>query len=548
PRHAHALLHPRRRRVRARLPAHLLVLLAPGGLHHDAARLRDRVRGDLGDGEEADLRLPPDGAVADGDPRARVLRLGAPHVRRRRRPLAAHPDDGHLDGDRGPDRDQGVLLVSDDLGRAGALHDADAVRARLRLDVRDRRPLRDLPRRRADRHPRLGHVLRRRAHPLRPVRRVVVHDLRRDLLLVPEDDGPDVRRAARQAPLLDDLRGLQRHLLPDALAGDAGDAAEGFRLRAAVRRLEHGDLDRLVLPRRLDHRLPLQHDRQLGPRAPRRGKPLARDDARVAGLVAAAVLQLRRAPAGRGQPVRVRRARRTPRGVQRGSRRTGRRGRGAALTHLLVVANETVAGRALADAVKRRGGDLQVTVVSPVNTPREGYVVYADTRRAAADRRLDKTLAQLRDVGISADGFVVEADPVDAVRDALAQLEPPVDEIVVSTHPAERSGWLRKGVVERIRKVAEPLPVEHVVVDLAKESGPANVLVIANETVIGEALLEAIKARAARSPASFLIVSPQSDSRIAGHPDAERRLRRALAALRGAGIDAHGQVAHPDPY
>ena len=27
-----------------------------------------------------------------------------------------------------------------------------------------------------------------------------------------------------------------------------------------------------------------------------------------------------------------------------------------------------------------------------------------------------------------------------------------------------------------------------------------------------------------------------------------RRLRRALAALRGAGIDAHGQIAHPDPY
>ena len=65
---------------------------------------------------------------------------------------------------------------------------ADAVRARLRLDVRDRRPLRDLPRRRADRHPRLRHVLRRRAHPLRALRRIVVHDLRRDLLLVPEDD------------------------------------------------------------------------------------------------------------------------------------------------------------------------------------------------------------------------------------------------------------------------------------------------------------------------------------------------------------------------
>jgi hypothetical protein len=218
------------------------------------------------------------------------------------------------------------------------------------------------------------------------------------------------------------------------------------------------------------------------------------------------------------------------------------------LTHLLVVANETVAGRALTDAVKRRGPDLQVTVLAPVNTPREGYVVYGDTRRAAAGRRLDKTLAQLREAGIQADGFVVEADPVDAVRDGLAQLEPPVDEIVVSTHPAERSGWLKKDVVGRIRKVAEGLPVEHVVVDLTKESGPANVLVIANETVIGDPLLEAIRARAARSPASFLIVSPQSDLQMSGHPEAERRLRRALAALRGAGIEAHGQIAHPDPY
>src|SRR4029453_12632270 len=49
-------------------------------------------------------------------------------------------------------------------------------------------------------------------------------------------------------------------------------------------------------------------------------------------------------------------------------------------------------------------------------------------------------------------------------------------------------------------------------------------------------------------PASFMIMCPQSDPQLAGHPEAERRLRRALAALRGAGIDAHGQIAHPDPY
>jgi hypothetical protein len=220
------------------------------------------------------------------------------------------------------------------------------------------------------------------------------------------------------------------------------------------------------------------------------------------------------------------------------------------LSHVLVIANETVAGRALTPPLLRRGaeGELQITVVCPVNPPRQGYVVYDDTRRAAARRRLDKTLEQLQAAGISADGFVVESDPVDAVRDALAQLEPPVDEIVVSTHPEARSGWLRRHVIERIRKVAGEVPVEHVVVDLAEEGGQANVLVIANETVLGEPLLDAIKARAARSPASFMLLSPQSDPQRAGHPEAERRLRRALAALRGAGIDAHGMVAHPDPY
>jgi hypothetical protein len=220
------------------------------------------------------------------------------------------------------------------------------------------------------------------------------------------------------------------------------------------------------------------------------------------------------------------------------------------MRHVLVVANETVAGRALTVALKRRAdeGELRVSVVCPVNAPREGYVVYQDTRRAAARRRLDKTLAQLLAIGIAADGYVVDADPVDAVKDALHQLEPTVDEIVVSTHPEEKSGWLRRKVLDRIRKAAGAIPVEHVVVDLAREGGEANVLVIANETVLGDALLERIKARAAESPASFMIVCPQSDLARSGHPDAERRLRRALGALRGAGVDAHGQIAHPDPY
>ena len=219
--------------------------------------------------------------------------------------------------------------------------------------------------------------------------------------------------------------------------------------------------------------------------------------------------------------------------------------------HVLVVANETVAGRTLIEAVERRrkDGPVRVTVITPVNQPREGYVVYEDTRRAAAGRRLEQTLKALRAAGIPAAGMVVESDPVAATRDALAQLEPPPDEIVVSTHPEQRSGWLRRDAVERIRSVAGSVPVEHVVVDLEREDGgEANVLVVANETVVGEPLLEKIRERARQGHPSFLIICPQSDVTSAAHPEAERRLRRALTILRGEGIDAHGQVAHPDPF
>jgi hypothetical protein len=220
------------------------------------------------------------------------------------------------------------------------------------------------------------------------------------------------------------------------------------------------------------------------------------------------------------------------------------------VSHILVVANETVASKQLLDAVRgeaEAGVDL-VTVLAPVNTPSRGYVVYEDTRRAAAGRRLERTLASLHEAGIAAHGLVVDTAPVDAVRDALAQLEPRPDRIVVSTHPEQKSGWLRRHVVEQIRGAAGETPVEHVIVDLESEGGPRNVLVVANETVVGEPLLERIRTRARHGPASFLIVSPQSDPSRGSHPEAERRLRRALTILRAEGIEVHGQVAHPDPF
>jgi len=214
---------------------------------------------------------------------------------------------------------------------------------------------------------------------------------------------------------------------------------------------------------------------------------------------------------------------------------------------IVVIANETVVSPALVDLLERKAedGDVQVTVVAPVNHPRQGYVVYYDTRRAAARRRLDKTLDLFRSREIHGDGVVVETDPVSALRDAIDLLEP--DEILVSTHPQQKSGWLRRNEVDQMRRVAGDLPFEHVVVDLDAEHGEANVLVVANQTVLGAPLLDAIRARAATSPASFLIISPQGEAE-GSYEEAEKRLLRAVTLLRGEGLDVHGQISHPDPY
>jgi hypothetical protein len=215
--------------------------------------------------------------------------------------------------------------------------------------------------------------------------------------------------------------------------------------------------------------------------------------------------------------------------------------------HILVVANETAVSTALVQLLEQKAAEspVHVTALAPVNQPRQGYVVYYDTRRAAARRRLDKTLDLLRKAGIPANGVVVEADPVSALRDAIDQLEP--DEVIVSTHPQKQSGWMRRNMVDQMQRVSGDLPFEHVVVDLDAEHGVANVLVVANQTVLGEPLFRKIRERAAKSPASFLIISPQGDSE-GSYEDAERRLLRAVTMLRSEALDVHGQISHPDPY
>jgi len=218
---------------------------------------------------------------------------------------------------------------------------------------------------------------------------------------------------------------------------------------------------------------------------------------------------------------------------------------------ILVVANETVGGRALIDAVKRhaeetheRGEPFHVTVVCPQNQPKSGYVIYEDSVRSAAENRLATTLAQLRDVGIDADGEVMDPDPFSATMDAIAAYG--ADQVIISTHPDTRSGWLRRDLVDRI-KDASGLPVEHVVVDLdAEREHVTRTLVVANQTVGGGPLIDLLKRKGAEGPHNFVVILPQGDT--GEHGEAEARLAHTLDMLHGAGLEAVGQVMDPDPF
>ena len=214
--------------------------------------------------------------------------------------------------------------------------------------------------------------------------------------------------------------------------------------------------------------------------------------------------------------------------------------------NILVVANETVVGKALIEAVKRHAdrGDVAIHVLCPQNQPQHGHVIYDESVRSAAENRLTMTLAQLKEVGIEADGEIADPDPYSAIMDALGERD--FEEIIISTLPETRSGWLRQDLITRVEQ-ATHRPVEHVVVDLTGEAEDVSrTLVVANQTVGGRALIEKLEELAEERPHRFIVVCPQPEE--SGEGAAAERLAQTLQTLQDAGIEAMGHVAHPDPF
>ena len=141
---------------------------------------------------------------------------------------------------------------------------------------------------------------------------------------------------------------------------------------------------------------------------------------------------------------------------------------------LLVIANETCTGAELFETLRERvdGADAQVLVVAPALTSRLRYWVSdEDTGVAAAGRRLTQSVERCGANGIVATGALGDADPLQALDDAMRTFDP--HEVVIATHPAGRSNWLERGLLPQARE-RYTVPITHVEVDAA--SGDAHVV------------------------------------------------------------------------
>jgi hypothetical protein len=122
----------------------------------------------------------------------------------------------------------------------------------------------------------------------------------------------------------------------------------------------------------------------------------------------------------------------------------------------LVVANRTASGDELMARLRSKKGEGERERLFIVVVPQEGS---GGTAAQAARGRLGQVLDRMRADGMVVAGMIGDPDPYTATMNALQFFR--VDDIVISTLPATRSGWLRADLIQRVRR-ATNTPVEHV--------------------------------------------------------------------------------------
>ncbi|HKX25933.1 MAG TPA: universal stress protein [Actinomycetota bacterium] len=130
----------------------------------------------------------------------------------------------------------------------------------------------------------------------------------------------------------------------------------------------------------------------------------------------------------------------------------------------LVVANQTLGGEHLAEAIRTRlaRGPSNFHVVVPA-TQRQDQAVWTEGEaRALATKRLEAAVARFRGLGADVEGEVGDERPLEAIADAVRERE--FDEIILSTLPPGLSRWLRQDLPHRVERQFD-LPVQHVVGD-----------------------------------------------------------------------------------
>jgi hypothetical protein len=121
---------------------------------------------------------------------------------------------------------------------------------------------------------------------------------------------------------------------------------------------------------------------------------------------------------------------------------------------ILVVANGIVEGNAFRRATGLRRSDDQdaeVRVIAPaLNSRLRHWLSDEDDARGQASLRLAATLENLCAAGINADGRVGDADPLQAIADALVEFQP--EKIVIATQPGQRSNWATRDLFGHVQR------------------------------------------------------------------------------------------------